>query len=59
MKHKDPIKYHSIDPPLSNTIRVPKNGWAAIRFKGTNMKHFLDKVFFAVNLKTTKDKNIL
>ncbi|RDX90161.1 Laccase-14, partial [Mucuna pruriens] len=35
-KHKDPIKYNLIDPTLLNTVPVPKNGWAAIRFKGTN-----------------------
>ncbi|TKY51492.1 Laccase-15 protein [Spatholobus suberectus] len=35
-KHKDPIKYNLIDPSLLNTVPVPINGWAAIRFKSTN-----------------------
>lgn len=35
-KNKDPLKYNIVDPPLQNTIAVPKNGWAAIRFKANN-----------------------
>ncbi|KAB1220765.1 Laccase-14 [Morella rubra] len=35
-KHKDPSGYNLVDPPLQNTIAVPKNGWAAIRFKADN-----------------------
>ncbi|XP_044509972.1 laccase-15-like [Mangifera indica] len=35
-KEKDPLKYNLVDPPLQNTIAVPKNGWTAIRFKATN-----------------------
>ncbi|KAJ4701115.1 Laccase [Melia azedarach] len=35
-KQKDPLNYNLIDPPLQNTIAVPKNGWAAIRFKANN-----------------------
>ncbi|KAJ0024141.1 hypothetical protein Pint_07828 [Pistacia integerrima] len=35
-KEKDPLKYNLVDPPLQNTIAVPKNGWAAIRFKAIN-----------------------
>ncbi|KAI4352808.1 hypothetical protein L6164_007026 [Bauhinia variegata] len=35
-KEKDPMKYNLIDPPLKNTVVVPKNGWAAIRFRATN-----------------------
>ncbi|KAL5776506.1 hypothetical protein ACOSP7_009432 [Xanthoceras sorbifolium] len=33
IKEKDALGYNSVDPPLQNTIAVPKNGWAAIRFK--------------------------
>ncbi|KAK8470189.1 hypothetical protein PHAVU_004G087000 [Phaseolus vulgaris] len=35
-KEKDPISYNLYDPPLINTILVPKNGWAAIRFHALN-----------------------
>ncbi|XP_058188870.1 laccase-15-like [Rhododendron vialii] len=35
-KDKDPLGYNLVDPPLQNTIAVPKNGWAAIRFKASN-----------------------
>jgi laccase len=35
-KERDPLSYNLIDPPYENTIGVPKNGWAAIRFKATN-----------------------
>ncbi|KAI8531611.1 hypothetical protein RHMOL_Rhmol11G0149800 [Rhododendron molle] len=35
-KDKDPLGYNLMDPPLQNTIAVPKNGWAAIRFKANN-----------------------
>ncbi|XP_062160108.1 laccase-14-like [Alnus glutinosa] len=35
-KDKDPLGYNLVDPPLQNTIAVPKNGWAAIRFKANN-----------------------
>lgn len=32
----DPLNYNLIDPPNRNTVLVPVNGWAAIRFKATN-----------------------
>ncbi|XP_050232807.1 laccase-14-like [Mercurialis annua] len=32
----DPLNYNLIDPPEVNTIGVPKNGWAAIRFYADN-----------------------
>ncbi|KAK6940095.1 Multicopper oxidase, C-terminal [Dillenia turbinata] len=35
-KFKDPQGYNLVDPPLRNTIMVPKNGWTAIRFKAAN-----------------------
>ncbi|PNX70013.1 laccase-14-like protein, partial [Trifolium pratense] len=35
-KSKDPMNYNLVDPPLVNTVTVPKNGWAAIRFVATN-----------------------
>ncbi|GLT59092.1 hypothetical protein SLA2020_319310 [Shorea laevis] len=35
-KDNDPSRYNLVDPPLQNTIHVPKNGWMAIRFKANN-----------------------
>ncbi|XP_045821515.1 laccase-15-like [Trifolium pratense] len=35
-KSKDPMNYNLVDPPIVNTVTVPKNGWAAIRFVATN-----------------------
>jgi len=35
-KSKDTKNYNLIDPPLLNTVLVPVNGWAAIRFVATN-----------------------
>ncbi|GLU06838.1 hypothetical protein SLE2022_238280 [Rubroshorea leprosula] len=35
-KDKDPSTYNLVDPPLQNTIHVPKNGWMAVRFKANN-----------------------
>nr|GLL48037.1 laccase-15-like [Ipomoea trifida] len=35
-KTTDPKKYNLVDPPLVNTISVPRNGWTAIRFKADN-----------------------
>uniref|UniRef100_A0ACD5ZIR1 Uncharacterized protein n=1 Tax=Avena sativa TaxID=4498 RepID=A0ACD5ZIR1_AVESA len=32
----DPATYNLIDPPLQNTVTVPKSGWAAIRFRAAN-----------------------
>lgn len=33
---KDPLSYNLVDPPLVETVTVPKTGWATIRFKATN-----------------------
>ncbi|KAK1406814.1 hypothetical protein QVD17_38422 [Tagetes erecta] len=33
---KDPVNYNLVDPPFRNTVLVPINGWAAIRFKASN-----------------------
>jgi len=35
-KEKDPMTFNLYDPPLINTILVPNNGWAAIRFQAHN-----------------------
>ncbi|KAH7860397.1 hypothetical protein Vadar_012968 [Vaccinium darrowii] len=35
-KDKDPLTYNLVDPPLQNTVIVPKNGWTAIRFIANN-----------------------
>lgn len=29
-------EYNLVDPPLVNTIAIPRNGWSAIRFKANN-----------------------
>ncbi|KAH9311407.1 hypothetical protein KI387_026442, partial [Taxus chinensis] len=33
---KDPAKFNLEDPPMRNTVNVPVNGWAAIRFVADN-----------------------
>ncbi|KAL6211361.1 hypothetical protein ACLB2K_016588 [Fragaria x ananassa] len=35
-KTTSPATYNLVDPPLVNTVGVPKNGWAAIRFVANN-----------------------
>jgi laccase len=35
-KEKDPLTYNLVDPPLQNTVGVPNNGWATIRFRTNN-----------------------
>ncbi|KAM7514629.1 hypothetical protein LguiA_004212 [Lonicera macranthoides] len=35
-KVNDPLRYNLVDPPLQNTIAVPRNGWTAIRFIANN-----------------------
>ncbi|KAH0470356.1 hypothetical protein IEQ34_000079 [Dendrobium chrysotoxum] len=35
-EEKDPLSYNLVDPPYENTVGVPKNGWAAVRFRATN-----------------------
>ncbi|KAL1817205.1 hypothetical protein DCAR_0521628 [Daucus carota subsp. sativus] len=35
-KDEDPKNYNLVDPPLMNTISVPRNGWTAIRFRADN-----------------------
>lgn len=35
-KDEDPKHYNLVDPPLVNTISVPRNGWTAIRFRADN-----------------------
>eukprot|EP00253_Pinus_taeda_P017829 PITA_17829 len=32
----DPYKFNLVDPPMRNTVNVPVNGWAAIRFVADN-----------------------
>jgi laccase len=41
-KDKDPEKYNLVDPPLQNTIAVPRNGWSAIRFKANNPGEYIN-----------------
>ncbi|KAK1436393.1 hypothetical protein QVD17_02172 [Tagetes erecta] len=35
-RSRDRLKFNLEDPPLQQTIAVPKNGWTAIRFKADN-----------------------
>ncbi|PON45879.1 Laccase [Parasponia andersonii] len=35
-EERDKLGYNLIDPPLLNTVTVPKNGWATIRFAANN-----------------------
>ncbi|KAH6834720.1 laccase 14 [Perilla frutescens var. hirtella] len=35
-RSRDPANYNLVDPPLMETIAVPRNGWTAIRFKANN-----------------------
>lgn len=37
-----PKNYNLVDPPELNTIGVPKNGWAAIRFRTHNLGIYAD-----------------
>lgn len=32
----DPLTYNLVDPPEANTVPVPKDGWATIRFRADN-----------------------
>ncbi|XP_057789425.1 laccase-14-like [Salvia miltiorrhiza] len=32
----DPPNFNLIDPPIADTVSVPRNGWSAIRFKANN-----------------------
>ncbi|GLJ26190.1 hypothetical protein SUGI_0502520 [Cryptomeria japonica] len=32
----DPLKFNLVDPPMRNTLNLPVNGWAAIRFVADN-----------------------
>ncbi|XP_020090951.1 putative laccase-9 [Ananas comosus] len=33
---RDPLGYNLVDPAYENTVGVPRNGWAAIRFRADN-----------------------
>ncbi|XP_020581936.1 laccase-14-like [Phalaenopsis equestris] len=35
-KNRDPLNYNLVDPSFENTVGVPRNGWAAIRFRALN-----------------------
>ena len=42
----DPLSYNLVDPPYQNTLGVPKNGWATIRFRAANPGEFIFFLFF-------------
>ncbi|XP_078162177.1 putative laccase-9 isoform X2 [Carex rostrata] len=65
----DPLSYNLFDPPHQNTLGVPKNGWATIRFRAANPGvwfmhcHFerhniwgMDTVFITKNGNSTEAK---
>ena len=33
---RDAARYNLVDPPLKNTVLVPRLGWAAVRFVADN-----------------------
>jgi laccase len=37
----DPLTYNLVDPPEANTVPVPKDGWATIRFRADNPGTFI------------------
>lgn len=37
---KDTAKFNLVDPPMRNTVAVPANGWAVIRFVADNPGNF-------------------
>ena len=39
----DPMFYNLDDPPLLNTVTLPKRGWAAIRFQADNPGMYIFK----------------
>lgn len=43
-KDKDPLTYNLVDPPLQDTIAVPKNGWTTIRFRANNPGNCLTSI---------------
>ncbi|XP_059453486.1 laccase-14-like [Corylus avellana] len=65
----DPLTYNLVDPPEANTVPVPKDGWATIRFRADNPRvwymhcHFdrhmswgMDTVFIVRNGPTEETK---
>ncbi|KAA8537992.1 hypothetical protein F0562_027428 [Nyssa sinensis] len=59
-KNKDPLRYNLVDPPMQNTIAVPKSGWVAIRFRASNPERHLtwgmEMAFIVKNGKTPDAK---
>lgn len=53
----DPLSYNLVDPPEANTILVPKDGWATIRFRADNpgiyAKFFLLYIYMQTYCKKT------
>lgn len=35
-EERDKLRYNLVDPPLLNTVNVPKNGWTTVRFSANN-----------------------
>ena len=47
---KDPLNFNLVDPPYLNTVIVPVNGWAAIRFVATNPGMWLGILAYYIDL---------
>jgi laccase len=58
-KKTDPKSYNLKDPPLVNTVGVPKNGWVTIRFIANNPGMFLNDVKLYFKRKKKKKKHDL
>lgn len=44
-ERKDPLNYNLVDPPLRQTIAVPRNGWTAARFQANNPGKYVKRSF--------------
>lgn len=49
-KVNDPLRYNLVDPPLQNTIAVPRNGWSAIRFTANNPGKYINEIIMLLSL---------
>lgn len=50
---RDELGYNLVDPPFQNTVVVPKNGWATIRFAANNPGNYIviiDYFMMLINL---------
>ena len=45
---KDASKFNLVDPPLRNTVAVPVNGWAVIRFVADNPGNYKNLLTYVI-----------